>query len=53
MTYIETMLGVIAGDLRPAEAPLALLESTATPATKDPSQWPLNHDYWGSKPSVT
>jgi len=45
MTYIETILGAIAGDLRVTEVPSALLESTATPATTDPSQRLLNRDY--------
>ena len=44
MTYIETISGAIAGDLRITEAPSALLQ-TATPATSDPSQRLLNRDY--------
>ena len=45
MTYIETILGAIAGVLRVTEAPLALSESPATPATTGPSQRLLNRDY--------
>ena len=52
MTYIETMLGAIAGILRLAEAPSALSE-TGTPAASDPPQRLLNRDYWGIKPSIT
>ena len=48
MTYIETILGAIAGDLRVTEAPLGSFGITATPATTDPSQRLLNRDYWGS-----
>ena len=53
MTYIETILGVIAGDLRITEAPLAHSESTPTSAATDPSQRLLNRDYWGSSFSIT
>ena len=46
MTYIETILGAIAGVLSVTEAPSAL-SKTATSATTDSSQRLLNRGYWG------